>query len=140
MANCWPPCSYATCYPTACTLSNTLAYSTEANILRVRRNGQPSGAQNQLSYAVEYSTDSSGWVQLSDAQLIADSSGCLVQVRLSGSSAAPSCGTATSVALGATQPIGEQSFVLKCLMFRVPENQFPCSQIMNFEILNVFGR
>jgi len=110
MANCWPPCSYATCYPTACTLSNTLAYSTEANILRVRRNGQPSGAQNQLSYAVEYSTDSSGWVQLSDAQLIADSSGCLVQVRLSGSSAAPSCGTATSVALGATQPIGEQSF------------------------------
>ena len=85
LGGCWPPCSFPTCYVTACTAANTIATSTITSILRVRGTSVSWEATGlRLRYVIEFWA-SSAWQSLSDAHLGA--SPCPVTLKIGSSTA-----------------------------------------------------
>ena len=103
--NCWPPCSYPTCYVTSCSEANTIADST--NLLRTVQASAPSRpeagscSEAHVTFSLEYKTAAGVWTPLTDAQLTDLGDGCKTRVQ---SSSGPSvCGSATTAVFPSLQ-------------------------------------
>eukprot|EP00966_Prymnesium_polylepis_P322393 7378649-Prymnesium_polylepis.1 len=95
---CFAGCSHATCYPASCVDNlNTVADSTAATLLQVTAS-QTSFATTSvsLSFTFRYSSNGGASYQyLTSSQLVDFSSGCAVQLQVTGDGGSTICATAT---------------------------------------------
>ena len=110
MANCWPPCSFPTCYVTDCTAANTVAYST--TMLRATLSAV--SAAGIIHYQLEHwDSTSQAWLPSPAERLQEVREGCLVHVSIESAGVATTfaCGNATTVTIAPPTAHGEQASV-----------------------------